>query len=111
VAPRTSLDDVKERKFLTLSRLELHNFGRPAHVADHNGRTVYRGPYTYESGSGAGFGLISRQTHELTPNFATHTRTSLAHWNPSRVGLASQTRTCMGSLRRVLSSLYRPLKS
>ena len=27
-----------------------------------------------------------------------HTRTSLTHWNPSPAGLASQTRTCMGSL-------------
>jgi hypothetical protein len=38
-----------------------------------------------ELDSGAGIWLISPQTHELTPNFATHTRTSLAHWNPSRV--------------------------
>jgi hypothetical protein len=35
-----------------------------------------------ELDSGAGLGLISPQTHELTPNFATHTWTSLAHWNP-----------------------------
>jgi len=28
-----------------------------------------------------------------------HTRTSLTHWNPSTAGLASQTRTCMGSIR------------
>jgi hypothetical protein len=27
---------------------------------------------------------------------APHTQTSLAHWNPSRAGLASETRTCMG---------------
>jgi hypothetical protein len=27
-----------------------------------------------------------------------HTRTSLTHWNPSPAGLASQTRTCMGTL-------------
>ena len=26
-----------------------------------------------------------------------HTRTGLTHWNPSPAGLASQTRTCMGS--------------
>jgi len=26
-----------------------------------------------------------------------HTRASLTHWNPSPAGLASQTRTCMGS--------------
>jgi hypothetical protein len=41
----------------------------------------------------AGFGLISPQIHELTPNFATQTRTSLAHWNPS------QTRSCMCRFR------------
>jgi hypothetical protein len=40
-----------------------------------------------ELDSGADLGLISPQTHELTPNFTTHTRTSLAHWNPSRVRL------------------------
>jgi predicted component of type VI protein secretion system len=28
-----------------------------------------------------------------------HTRASLTHWNPSPAGLASQTRTCMGTLR------------
>jgi hypothetical protein len=28
-----------------------------------------------------------------------HTRTSLTHWNPSPAGLASQTRTCMGTLK------------
>jgi hypothetical protein len=27
-----------------------------------------------------------------------HTRTCLTHWNPSPAGLASQTRTCMGTL-------------
>jgi hypothetical protein len=27
-----------------------------------------------------------------------HTRTSVTHWNPSPAGLASQTRTCMGTL-------------
>jgi hypothetical protein len=29
-----------------------------------------------------------------------HTRTSLIHWNPRPAGLASQTRTCMGTLRQ-----------
>jgi hypothetical protein len=46
---------------------------------------------------------------------ATHTRTSLAHWNPSRVGLASQTRTCMGPLtemstRNILGGEGRPAR-
>ena len=36
-----------------------------------------------------------------------HTRTSLTHRNPSPAGLASQTRTCMGTLRLKLKSDYR----
>jgi hypothetical protein len=32
---------------------------------------------------------------------APHTQTSLAHWNPSRAGFASQTPTCRGTFRGV----------
>jgi hypothetical protein len=32
---------------------------------------------------------------------APHTQTSLAYWNPSRAGLASQTRTCMFTITHV----------
>jgi hypothetical protein len=40
--------------------------------------------------------------HHTRMSVATHTRTSLVHWNLSRVGLARQTRTCMGTLSHVL---------
>jgi hypothetical protein len=37
---------------------------------------------------------------------ASHTQTSLAHWNPSWAGLASQTRTCISTLR-LMRTVYR----
>jgi hypothetical protein len=47
-----------------------------------------------------------------------HTRTSLIHWNPSPAGLASHTRTCMGTFTarksaflKVLKWLYNPKAS
>jgi hypothetical protein len=59
------------------------------------------GQYTYESGSRVRRGGEpgADEFHHTRMSVATHTRTSLAYWNPSRVGLASQTRTCMGPLR------------
>jgi hypothetical protein len=37
---------------------------------------------------------------------APHTQTSLVHWDPSRAGLASQTRTCMGTLTGAVLQVY-----
>jgi hypothetical protein len=68
-----------------------------------------RCPYTYESGSrvrlgeldsGVRLGCIYIHIDSAQVRLVTlHTRTSLTHWNPSPAGLASQTRTCMGTLR------------
>jgi hypothetical protein len=52
-------------------------------------------PHTYEPiASRAPPKALASQARLVAP----HTQTSLAHWNPSRAGLTSQTRMCMGTL-------------
>jgi hypothetical protein len=72
---------------LNISVISPFSVGRPIHVG-----------VCLASPAGINF---ATHTHM---SLATHTRTSLAHRNPSRVGLASQTRTCISPLR--WSSLF-----
>ena len=64
--------------------------GPPTHVPANSNPTASRAPPKALT-SQARIGQVRLVT--------LHTRTSLTHWNPSPAGLASQTRTCMGSCK------------
>jgi hypothetical protein len=75
-----------------------------AHTRTSLARESTSGSLTWEPGSDifhhtrmGGFRLVTL-----------HTRMSLTHWNPSPAGLASQTRTCMGTLRHLNEMLWCP---
>jgi hypothetical protein len=61
--------------------------------------TVMRNAITPEAASRAPPKALMSQARIGQVRLVTlHTRTSLTHWNPSLAGLASQNRTCMGTL-------------
>ena len=64
----------------------------PTHVRANNKPVASRAPPK---------GLTSQARIGQVRLVTLHTRTSLTHWNPSPAGLASQTRTCMGTLREM----------
>jgi hypothetical protein len=66
--------------------------GAPTHVRAHSKPATSRAPSKALT-SQARIGQVRLVT--------IHIRTSLTHWNPSPAGLASQTRTCMGTFRAV----------